>query len=219
MTVDDIDVMFLLDSTDRSSSTYFSEQQTLVISLIDDIMLTKHRARFGLYNFGDDIYNEFQLNSYDSAKTMAQQVRYMWYSTGHVELSAAINATVSRGFTVDAGDRECVPNMLIISTYTPINDTSTANALKRMVDKKHITVIVLNLAGPSAEENLITFAGNASRVINVADPESLSLEVQTVLELLETGRIYVNTSYSPTYCVLSCKLCFVCKSVCEHDDN
>ena len=119
---------------------------------------------------------------------MKRLTQYMWFSTGHKELSTAIEDTILKGFTQDAGDREYAANVLIIVTFTPLDNQSAALALADTFTNNRIKPIVLNLAGIPAANNLATMTGDADMVIEVTSPDDLTLMADVVIDMITRGK-------------------------------
>lgn len=193
-----MDVVILLDSTDSIASNYTEEKQNFTIGLISGILAVKPNAKIGLFAFGDRTYPEFYMNSLSSFSMLSRAVKNMWHTSGNEDLATAILYTVVNGFQKITGDRDCVPNYLVIVTYNPIGDLDTAEMLHRVLHFKGVQVVVLNMADVNSNIDMNkTLISNQTEYFNLTsifvdiEMNNASLDNETEAE---TGYNYTNNN-------------------------
>jgi len=205
--VSPVDVLLLLDSSDNVRSTNFESEERFAVQIVR--YMYSRENRIGLFTFGDNTHNQFYLNTYNDEQQIVQAIKYMWYSTGNGAVEKAINSTLAKAFQVANGDRECVPNILVILTHSVLKDQHTANELREALSQKSIQPFILNMAGHSASANFAILTNASSRVINIDDFTSLEMSVVQLVQQISSdlpstgcGKL---TQWQPwTKCSASC---------------
>jgi len=174
------DVLLLLDSSDSSRSTYFEFEERFAVQLVR--YMYSRENRFGLFTFGENTHYQFYLDTYNDEQQIVEAIEYMWFSTGNGAVEKAINFTLAKAFQESKGDRECVPNILLILTHSAIKSQATATELRDALNRKSVQTFVLNMAGHTATENLAVLTNASSRVISIEDFEALENSVTELVE-------------------------------------
>ncbi|XP_045182009.2 cartilage intermediate layer protein 1-like [Mercenaria mercenaria] len=178
------DVVLLLDSSDGFRSSYFEKEKEFAINFIEQIYNSENRI--GLYTFGRRSHVQFDLNLYSSIDQMRLAINHMWYSTGNGNLEDAIHFTVDNAFTDSVGDRECVPNMLLILTHKTVTDPLTISAIESKLTGKIIRTIILNMANGDATADFVQMTGNSTRIVDIPNLESLLSASTTIANKMDS---------------------------------
>ena len=137
-------MVFLLDSSDGQRSANFDFEKRFLTSTIHQIW--ENGRRVGLYTYGNMAHKEFALNAYYQEEYATSAIEYIWFSTGIGRLENAISYTLKEAFTQAEGDRECVPNILVVLSHAAITNTTALHDIKRELTEKTVAVLVIDMA-------------------------------------------------------------------------
>lgn len=147
--------------------------------------------RISVFTFGENTYSQFSLNDYNKLQDLNQAIRYLWFSTGNGDVAPAITHTIETGFSETAGERECVPNILVVLTHSALDDNTTIQDVRAHIEEKSINVYVINLNGTSAERDFAAITNSSTKVYTINQLSDLATLGSTILHRIETGTVTV----------------------------
>lgn len=112
-----------------------------MISYLD---VSQSQTRIGVVSWSDSADVDFNLNKYTNKQDVLQALQYIKYNGGRTNTAAALFHTRTQLFTQNNGDRENIPNVLIIITDGNSNinpDDTIEEAIKARVDGIHIMTV------------------------------------------------------------------------------
>ena len=121
---------------------------------------------------------------YTTADDMKQAVDYMWFATGDGKPEPAIQFTVVDAFKDSNGDRECVPNILVVLTHSALSDTVLIRNVSQELSTRGIQCLFINMAGTSAQSNIQILTNSSSAILPVVDFASLEASAVNVAQLV-----------------------------------
>ena len=184
--------MLLLDSSDQYRSTNFQSEKVFLKDFIDNIDLEHRNVRMSLYTYGSSAFSQFTFDMYRTAGEMKQAVDFMWFATGDGKPESAIQFTVVDAFKDSNGDRECVPNILVVLTHLELSDAELIRNISQELDTRGIQCIFINMAGTSAQSNIQTLTKTSSAVLPVVDFASLETSAMNVFQMVLARTFFKN---------------------------
>ena len=179
-----MDIVLLLDSSDKYRSASFQSEIVFLKDFIDNIDLENRNVRISLYTFGSSTFSQFTFDMYTTAGDMKQAVDYMWFATGDGKPEPAIQFTVVDAFKDSNGDRECVPNILVVLTHSALSDTVLIRNVSQELSTRGIQCLFINMAGTSAQSNIQILTNSPSAILPVVDFASLEASAVNVAQLV-----------------------------------
>jgi len=179
-----LDIVLLLDSSDKYRSASFQSEIVFLKDFIDNIDLENRNVRISLYTFGSSTFSQFTFDMYTTAGDMKQAVDYMWFATGDGKPEPAIQFTVVDAFKDSNGDRECVPNILVVLTHSALSDTVLIRNVSQELSTRGIQCLFINMAGTSAQSNIQILTNSPSAILPVVDFASLEASAVNVAQLV-----------------------------------
>ncbi|KAM6223856.1 LOW QUALITY PROTEIN: collagen alpha-5(VI) chain [Rhynchocyon petersi] len=165
------DMVFLYDGSDKVSDPEFAAVKTFMSALIDDLDTDSQRIKIGMAQFGSDYQKIIDLKSSWSKTQMKMELQKIGRSTGHPRMDIALQR-VRHMFDSSSGGRRNagVPQTLVVITSgRPLNDVTRAvKALKA----QGICVLVLGI-GDVYKHQLLPITGNSEKIITFSNFESL----------------------------------------------
>ncbi|XP_006846696.1 PREDICTED: collagen alpha-5(VI) chain [Chrysochloris asiatica] len=161
------DVVFLCDGSDKVSLPEFATMKTFLSGLIDNFDTQSGRIKIGIAQFGSRYQEIVDLESSLNRTKMQIHIQTIDRSEGNPRIDTALQHVRSM-FDSSAGGRRNagVPQTLIIITSgDPLYDVS--NAIKTLKDYG-ICIIALGIKG-AHKEQLLQITGNSEKIITYSD--------------------------------------------------
>ncbi|XP_032122889.1 collagen alpha-5(VI) chain isoform X1 [Sapajus apella] len=165
------DVIFLCDGSDRVSNSDFVTMTTFLSDLIDNFDIQSQRMKIGMAQFGSDYQNIIELKSSLNKTQWKTQIQTVSKSSGFPRIDYALKK-VSNMFNLRAGGRRNagVPQTLVVITSGDPR-YNVAGAVKTLKDLG-ICVLVLGI-GDVHKEQLLPITGNSEKIITFQDFDKL----------------------------------------------
>lgn len=112
----------------------------------------------------------------------------MWYATGSSDISDAIIYTATYGFQAVTGDRECVPNYLVVLTKV-MSNYNKALTLKDELNANDIQLIVLNLNNLPEQDDIGSIPENKSISEPVQNSSLIQWKVDFAANIINSGTL------------------------------
>jgi len=191
-----LDVVLLIDSSDEYRSLHFQSEKLFLKDVIDQINPDNTNAKIALYTFGKAAFSQFTLDMYTTAFEMKLAVEYMWFATGNGKAETAIQSTILEAFGSGKGERECIPNILIVLTHSQLTNTTLISTIAQEVDVKRIQVIFINMAETSDTSNILTLTHTQEAILAVHDLTTLKTMAQNVTQMMFTRKLLLRQHYA-----------------------
>ncbi|XP_006883460.1 PREDICTED: collagen alpha-5(VI) chain [Elephantulus edwardii] len=157
------DVIFLCDGSDKVSDSQFDTMKTFVSDLIDDFDTQSQRIKVGMAQFGSRYQEIIDLDSSWDKVQMMTWLQTIGKSTGDPRMDIALR-NVRYMFDSSAGGRRNagVPQtLLVITSGRPLHNVT--NAVKTLRDQG-ICVLALGV-GDVRKDQLLPVTGNSEKII------------------------------------------------------
>ena len=174
----------MVDSSDSKRSRDFQKEKTFLEDFATKVFLNNNRL--SLFTFGQQVDPQFNLNSFNTLTPVLNAIRYVWYSTGNGAPASAINQTVYSGFSVQSGNRECVPNVLVVLTHTGILSADVIR-LTRVLNEFVIRTFIIDMTNNPDTSLFVKLTNATTRVIPVDNFDSLKTSVDTLVTRMNNG--------------------------------
>ena len=113
----------------------------------------------------------------------------MWYSTGNGGLEKSLDFTLGDAFTADNGERECVPNILIVLTHSGLTNHQSAlvTGIKEKIKQHAVGIIIIDMVAGAHDRGFQGVTGNASRIIDCPNYQTLQTLPSTIVSKIKSG--------------------------------
>nr|XP_005545791.1 PREDICTED: collagen alpha-5(VI) chain isoform X1 [Macaca fascicularis] len=165
------DVIFLCDGSDRVSNSDFVTMTTFLSDLIDNFDIQSQRMKIGMAQFGSNYQSIIELKNSLTKTQWKNQIQNVSKSSGFPRIDFALKK-VSNMFNLYAGGRRNagVPQTLVVITSGDPH-YNVADAVKTLKDLG-ICVLVLGI-GDVSKEQLLLITGNSEKIITFQDFDKL----------------------------------------------
>ncbi|XP_077371411.1 collagen alpha-1(XII) chain-like [Festucalex cinctus] len=162
------DIVFLVDGSGSVGPINFDLVLNFLESLAMGFMVDDGRIRVGFVQFSNIQTVEWDLNTHMTEAALLNAISSVPYRSGGTATGAALNFVLANSFTPAAGDRDNVPNVIVLVTDGMSGDNVTQPALD--VKAAGIEVFAIGVANAD-EDELRTIASPPldTHVFNVAD--------------------------------------------------
>jgi len=183
-----LDIVLLLDSSDKYRSVEFQSEKVFLKDFVDRLDPENTDARLSLYTYGSSAFSQFTLDMYSTAGEMKQAVDFMWFATGNGTPEPAIQTTVNEVFQDHSnGNRECVPNILVLLTHSELSDTVLINNVSEDLSSMLVKCIIINMAGTVAQTAFQTLTNGTTTVLQVDDFATLETSAASVFQSVKAS--------------------------------
>lgn len=165
--IQEADVIFLCDGSDRVSDSEFVTMTTFLSDLIDNFDIQSQRMKIGMAQFGSHYQEIIQLKNSLTKTEWKMQIQTITKNHGHPKIHLALEE-VALMFRPSAGGRgkAGVPQTLVVITSgDPRYDVSDAG---RILKDLGICVLVLGI-GDIHKAQLLPITGNSEKIIAFQD--------------------------------------------------
>ncbi|XP_055151441.2 collagen alpha-5(VI) chain [Symphalangus syndactylus] len=165
------DVIFLCDGSDRVSNSDFVTMTTFLSDLIDNFDIQSQRMKIGMAQFGSNYQSIIELKNSLTKTQWKTQIQNVSKSGGFPRIDIALKK-VNNMFNLHAGGRRNagVPQTLVVITSGDPR-YNVADAVKTLKDLG-ICVLVLGI-GDVYKEQLLPITGNSEKIITFQDFDKL----------------------------------------------
>ncbi|XP_053455777.1 collagen alpha-5(VI) chain [Nycticebus coucang] len=181
------DVIFLCDGSDKVSNSEFVTMTTFLSDLIDNFDIQSQRMKIGIAQFGNDYQKIIELKNSLTKTQWKTQIQTVSKSSGHPRIDFALKH-VSDMFNPSAGGRRNagVPQTLVVITSTDPY-YNVADVVKTLKDLG-ICILVLGI-GDVHKEQLLPITGNSEKIITFQEFNKLKdidVKKRMVREICQT---------------------------------
>lgn len=181
VTVNDLDIAFLLDSIAGLTESSFNKTKQFVADVVSG--LYSYKMRFAIVALNTGVYPKFFLNSYTTSAEILRAVKNVTYTPGATDTTAGLQYIMSDIFTPAHGARRTAGKVLILITDGQSDDPAgvvTAAAALKDAGVKILTVGVGDKVDKFELEAIASIPAcrNALTATNFTDLASLKDEVE-----------------------------------------
>ena len=113
----------------------------------------------------------------------------MWYSTGNGDLEKALDFTLGDAFTTDSGERECVPNILIVLTHSGLANSTLVTGIKEKIKQHAVSIIIIDMVTGAYDKRFQGVTGNTSRILDCPNYQALQTLPSTIVNQVKSGKL------------------------------
>ncbi|XP_077371383.1 collagen alpha-1(XII) chain-like isoform X2 [Festucalex cinctus] len=169
----DADIVLLVDGSGSIGIANFGLVLNFLESLAMGFMVDDARIRVGFVQFNSTPKMEWDLNTHMTEAALLNAIRTVSYSNGGTATGAALNFVLANSFTPAAGNRDDVPNVIVLVTDGRSADNVTQPA--QAVKDAGIEVFAVGVRNANEDElRIIASAPLDTHVFNVADFDEIS---------------------------------------------
>ncbi|XP_021367855.1 collagen alpha-3(VI) chain-like isoform X2 [Mizuhopecten yessoensis] len=168
-----VDMIFLLDTSNSEGPSNFAIQKNFVYNVAQNFDIGLDAVRVGVVTFASNVFNQFNLSTYDSRGEVLQAISKVPFTPGNTITEAALKFVREESFTPEAGDRPDVGNVLVVLTDGQSTDENETIAEAAALHNTSTKVISIGIgAGVNAAE-VTQIASDPSLAYTVADFNAL----------------------------------------------
>lgn len=181
------DVVFAVDASGSIDIANFLKVTEFIKTIVHNLNLYGHN-QVGLELFSFSARLEFNLNEYDSAKKVLDNLGLLYYG-GTTNTADALNKMSTEMFTAANGDRQQSPNIGIVITDGN-SDNSTATLAEAARARNQDIVLLAVGIGPAVNQRELEGIASwpqTSNVFNVEDFDSFDNIMEDVVSSICNG--------------------------------
>ena len=119
-----LDVVFVLDESGSIGSTEFSQVKTFLSKLVGRLDIDSGSTRVGVVTYATTARTRFNLNAYTTVAAVQSAISRLTYSGGNTYTDRALAHVRTSMLTASSGDRNNVPNAVVVLTDGRSSNTS-----------------------------------------------------------------------------------------------
>ncbi|CAH1241297.1 COL6A3 [Branchiostoma lanceolatum] len=166
-----VDMVFLLDGSGSVTEPNFELVKQFTQDVVLNFNISSATTRVGLVQYSDTIRTEFFLNSYPTREQLLLAISDVDYLQGNTLTGAAIDFVRTSSFSIPAGNRLTLPDVLIVVTDGLSQDDVTGPA--QIARDNGITIYAVGIGSEVDFATLLEIAGVQSRILQINDFSSL----------------------------------------------
>jgi len=119
-----LDIVIVLDESSSIGTSNFNLVKSFLSQLVGYLNIDSGNARVGFVSFTSSLGSTFTLSAYSSAASVQAAILSLTYTGGGTNTAAALGYVRTVMLTSAAGDRNNVPNVVILLTDGQSSDQS-----------------------------------------------------------------------------------------------
>jgi hypothetical protein len=142
------DIVFLLDSTNSAGMHNYHTMSSFMASLVNDFDIGPSAVRVGAVIYRNHAHTQFELNQYNTKGDIIHAIPDMDYNNDphiYTYTSRAINYVINHSFQGVYGDRQGVPNILILVTDGVAHSKHDTIAAAHRLHEQNIQTITVGM--------------------------------------------------------------------------
>ncbi|XP_078580606.1 uncharacterized protein LOC144864418 isoform X3 [Branchiostoma floridae x Branchiostoma japonicum] len=192
----EFDLIFLLDESGSIGTDNFKLVKSFTERMANNFDISPNSTRVGVVQYSNFPGTEFSLNTFTDKAAVLDAISKINYNGGSTFTGAAIDFVRNNEFTSVNGDRDDVPNILIVITDGNPNDDVSGPAIS--ANNAGITTYAVGIGSNVDQANLVQMtAGRPGRVLQAADFTDLTTVVGTLQENV-CDAVYCGDPGTPT---------------------
>ncbi len=183
-----VDVVFLTDVSDSISNS-LNRVNDFLVSVSQELVISSNDARVGIATYSASATTRLNLNAGTSRSRVADVFRNQVVGSGaRTNTAGGIEHVYTRMFTESLGDREDVPNVLVLMSDGRSDDFNEAIRQANLAKSRGVEIITISISPDDNLRELSALATNPnSGVLSVTDVNNLvSLVNRLVTQICPT---------------------------------
>ncbi|XP_078660839.1 uncharacterized protein LOC144905190 isoform X3 [Branchiostoma floridae x Branchiostoma belcheri] len=177
-----VDMIFLLDGSSSVTEPNFELVKQFTRNVVVNFNISSETTRVGLVQYSDTIRTEFFLNSHPTRDQLLTAISDVDYLQGNTLTGAAIEFVRTSSFSVPAGNRLTLPDVLIVVTDGLSQDDVTGPA--QIARDNGVAIYAVGVGNEVDFATLFNIAGVQSRILQINDFGSLLNAVEQLTEIV-----------------------------------
>ncbi|XP_078668410.1 CUB and sushi domain-containing protein 3-like [Branchiostoma floridae x Branchiostoma belcheri] len=165
------DLILLLDSSTSLGQSNFEKVKQYAKDIVDGLPLSTEATRIGLVQYSDTPSDVVFLKDYENKMKISEAIDDLSYLGGATFTGEAIDHTRTISFAPSNGNREGVPDALVVLTDGKSSDDISFPSLSTR--QKGVNVFVIGVGEDLDRETLQGIAGDPEKVLPVPDDDAL----------------------------------------------
>ena len=204
------DIVFLLDSSVSVGTTNFEKQINFVADFAGTFDIASNAVRVGVVTFASVANNEFNLNTFKSRGETINAINNIEYIFGGTRTDLALKYAVENSFSIWAGDRPDVPNILIVITDGKSNEPELTRQEADILHQLGVKVFAIGIGTGVDDTELGHIASAEQYVFKIENFDAFETLKEELQNSACNGMIFSNLTYIFYYNFFSrtCKYIF-----------
>ena len=178
---DPADIVFLLDSSGSIGAEHFKKELGFIAEFAKHYVIGPTNVQIGIVTFTSKVRNEFNMNTYKNINDLEREVMQISYEGGPTRTDEGLRYVRMNSFKSSSGDRNNVPNVLIVITDGLSNDRlSTYTESSLLHSTTHIETFAIGIGTHISRTELNEIASSANHVLLVSDHLNLHLPLREI---------------------------------------
>lgn len=114
--IGEIDLAFVIDASNSIGFSNFFNLKTFLSEFLDHSSVDDGAVRVGAVTFSTAVEVEFKLNKYKKSSQISNHISKLKYTAGATNIAGGLNETRNVLFKKGNGDRDDVPNFVVVIT-------------------------------------------------------------------------------------------------------
>ncbi|XP_066271290.1 cartilage matrix protein-like [Branchiostoma lanceolatum] len=165
------DLIFLLDSSTSLGQSNFEKIKKYAKDIVDDLPIHTGLTRIGLVQYSDTPSDVVFLKDYESKAGISEAIDGLSYLGGATFTGEAIDHTRTISFSQSNGNRDHIPDSLVVLTDGKSSDDISFPSLSAR--QKGVNVFVVGVGDDLDGETLRGIAGDPNKVLTVPNDDAL----------------------------------------------
>ncbi|CAG2240336.1 COL6A [Mytilus edulis] len=119
-----VDIVIILDSSASVSDDNYQKMKNFCKDFLKNADLDSRNIQVGIVSYSSSVHIEFQMNDYTTSQDIMDAIDAIPYRNGSKNTADGLRIMRSQMFTASNGDRDSVPNVVLILTDGWSNTTS-----------------------------------------------------------------------------------------------
>jgi collagen type VI alpha len=178
---DPADIVFLLDSSGSIGSGHFKKELEFIAEFAKHYAIGPNNVQIGIVTFSANVRNGFNMNTYKNINDLEREVMHIRYEGQSTHTGEGLRYVRMNSFKSSSGDRNNVPNFLIVITdghsNVPIHTSTEASVLHSTTN---IETFAIGIGRNISRTELNEIASSANHVLLVSNHLNLNLPLQEI---------------------------------------
>ena len=189
------DIVFLLDSSVSVGTTNFEKQINFVADFAGTFDIAPNVVRVGVVTFASVANNEFNLNTFRGRAETINAINNIEYISGGTRTDLALNYARDTSFSIGAGDRPEVPNILIVITDGKSNEPELTRQEADILRQLGVKVFAVGIGTGVDDTELGHIASAEQYVFKIENFDAFETLKEELQNSACNGMIFPNLTY------------------------
>ncbi|KAK3591355.1 hypothetical protein CHS0354_040316 [Potamilus streckersoni] len=166
--------MFLLDSSGSVGLSNYQKQKDFVARFAQAFDIGPNATQIGVVTFSTSVKNEFDMNRFHDKASLLNAIHNISYISGSTNTDKAIHYIMNHSFTKPAGERDHVPNILIVMTDGQSTNPTLTKVEAAKLHQTNIKSFAIGIGSGISQTELQLIASDHQHVFTVDNFNALS---------------------------------------------